>query len=731
MLQPQVEEGASKKPGEEERLRALHRYGLLHAAPEPEFDAIVRLAAEFCQVPIALLSLVDRDRLWFKARFGLPGISQATRTDSFCERVVEQDAPLIVEDTHADARFRDNPRVLGEPYIRFYAGMPLRTEEGFRLGVLCVIDHVPRTLSPLQLRALEQLGRQLETHFRLRLELLEAQARNAELEQARARLHTLNESLQAEILERQRIERELRSQRELLTRVLTHIPHSVFWKDREGVFQGCNDAFARQLGHASPQEIIGRTDHELGFPPEQVQAYRQDDLEVMNTGRPKLDIEEPLPRPDGTVRWVLTSKAPLRDPDGSVWSVLGIFTDITDRHQHETELHEALREVERYAARLEALMYEARERHRRLMEASLDAVFVLDAIGCVLEINPVARQLLGLQAEQLVGVPFDSLAPPSERLPLRKALGDLLARGTMRLEDQGLRSATGSRLAVQLLGSIQDIGEARRLLIVGHDLTEKRRLEQQSIQNDRLTAMGVLAAGIAHEINNPTAYVISNLDFLRQWWGELEQHLSTQPPLPASLERGLGEARHLIADCLDGCSRIQEIVRGMRHLSHQGHTDEQVLLDVHAILDSVLHISHGELKHTARLEKEYAPELPLVLGSEGRLGQVFLNLIVNALQAMRPGSPQDNMLRIRTWADERQVRVDISDTGHGIPREALPHIFDPFFTTKPAGMGTGLGLSISHGIVHKMGGELRVESQVGQGTTFSLLLPIHELPEPG
>ncbi len=728
MLQSRVEDGVSQKPGEEERLRALHRYGLLHAAPEPEFDAIVRLAADLCEVPIALLSLVDRERLWFKAKIGLPGISQAVRTDSFGGFVIEADTLLVVEDTHADARFRDNPRVHGEPHIRFYAGVPLRTEEGFRIGVLCVIDHVPRSLSPLQLRTLEQLGRQLETHFRLRLELLEARERNAELEQTRTRLHALNENLQAEIQQRHRIERELRSQRELLNRIITHIPHSVFWKDRDGVFQGCNDAFARQLGRTSPLEIIGRTDRDFSFTPAQIQAFRQDDLEVMNSGQPKLAIEEPVRGADGKDRWVLTSKVPLRDPEGNVWSVLGIFTDITDRHQQEQELYEALREVERYAARLEVLMYEARERHRRLMEASLDAVFVLDAVGCVIEVNPVAGRLLGLEPDQLRGLPFDSLAPDQDRLALRKALGDLLARGTMRLDEQGLRSATGNRLTVQLLGSIQDIGEIRRLLIVAHDLTQKRRLEQQSIQNDRLTAMGVLAAGIAHEINNPTAYVISNLDFLRQWWVELEQHLVKQPSLPASLERGLTEARQLLADCVDGCSRIQDIVRGMRHLSHQGHTDEQTLLDVHSILDSVLHISHGELKHTARLEKEYAPDLPLVLGSEGRLGQVFLNLIVNALQAMRPGSPRDNMLRIRTWASEGRVHIDITDTGHGIPREALPHIFDPFFTTKPAGVGTGLGLSISHAIVHKMGGELRVESQVGQGTTFSLLLPIHEHP---
>jgi|GEM_PF-887163 PAS domain S-box-containing protein len=731
MPQPQMQERgpqAHEQSQEEQRLEALYRLRLLDREPNPEYDAIVQLAADFCEAPLALVSLVDRDRLWFKAKVGFSGIVQAVRTGSFCAQAIQQEGLLVIEDAYEDARFRDNPRVQGAPHLRFYAGTPLKSEDGFPIGVLCVMDHVPRRLGLLQLRALEQLGRQLETHFSLRLQLRQAQERNAELEEARARQHALNESLQAEILERHRVERDLRSQRELLNNILTHIPHSVFWKDRDGVFLGCNDAFARQLGRDSPQDVVGRRDPEFGFPPEQVQGFRRADLEVLNSGQPLLAIEEPFRGQDGHNRWLLTSKVPLWDPDGNPWAVLGIFADITDQRRQGDELQAALRQVELYASRLELLVHEARARTRRLMEASLDAVFVLDNVGCMLEVNPVACKLLGRPSNQLVGIPFEMLAPEPERLSLRHSLGDLLTRGTMRLEDQGLRSSSGNRVAMQLLGSIQDVGDTRRLLIIAHDLTEQRRLEQQSIQNDRLAAMGVLAAGIAHEINNPTAYVLSNLDFLRHWWDDLERHLASLPALPTPLQAGLTDARQLLADCIDGCSRINDIVRGMRHLSHQGTSDELTVLDVHSILDSVLHISQGELKHTARLEKDYAPELPLILGNEGRLGQVFLNLIVNAVHAMRPGTPRDNTLRVRTVQEGAQVRIDISDTGHGIPPEALPHIFDPFFTTKPAGVGTGLGLSISHAIVQKMGGEMLVKSQVGQGTTFSLLLPTYQEP---
>jgi PAS domain S-box-containing protein len=721
-------QGSGPEFDEEQRLRALYRYGLLDGPSEPEYEAVVQLAAELCQVPIALMALVDREHLWIKAQVGGTPTVRIERATSLCTHVIKQEGLFLVEELRKDERFQDNPFVLGEPFVRFYAGVPLHSEDGYRIGTLCIFDHAPRSLGPSQQRALEHLGRQLDARLHLRLQLQQTQERNAELEEARGRLHALNQSLQIEIHERRRVERELRAQRELFKSVLAHIPYSVFWKDREGIFQGCNEAFAKQVGRASPEEIIGHTDHAFGFTPEQIGAYRRDDLQVMDSGVPKLGIEEPIRGVDGADRWLLTSKVPLKDPEGQPWAVLGIFADITERRLQEARLQEVLRQVEQYATRLETQVADARERIRRLMETSLDAVFVLDEQGRVLELNPVAQRLVGQPAAQLLGTPFDSLAPEAERPSLRSALEELLHRGTLRLEDQGLSSASGGRVALQLVGSLQTAGDSRRVLLVAHDLTERRRLEQQSIQNDRLMAMGVLAAGIAHEINNPSAYVLSNLEYLRLQWAELEKHWGAEPPLPPPLAKALAPVRELISDCIEGCARIQDIVRGMRYLSYQGEDDTLTPLDLHSSLDSVLHIAQGELKQTARLQKDYAVDLPQVMGSEGRIGQVFLNLIINAVHAMQPGPPSRHLLRVRTRREGPLVRIDISDTGHGIPPEVLPRIFDPFFTTKPAGVGTGLGLSISHAIVQKMGGQMQVESQVGRGTTFSLLLPTCEQP---
>ncbi len=705
------------------RLVSLERSGLLDTPPESEYDDIVRLAAESCGTPIALISLVDRDRQWFKANVGLAAVSETERAISFCTHAIERDGLMLVEDAMSDERFASNPLVQGAPFIRFYAGAPIQTEDGHRLGTLCVIDRRPRGLSDSQRRGLLGLKRQVELLIRLRTQVRQMRERNTELEQTHERLRSLNAYLQSEMRERQRVERELIEQQSLLTSILTHIPHSVFWKDRHSVFLGCNEQFARDMGVSSPLDIIGRTDLELSaLAREHVEGYRRDDLRVMESGVPKLAYEEPVRATTGEETWVLTSKVPLRDAGGTVKGVLGIYADVTERRRERTALQQAMHLVEQHATHLEAQVLEAHARTRQLMEYSGDAVFLLDEAGLVKEFNSVAERLLGVSQAGLVGTSFELLAPEDEREPLRQALVELRVQGTVRLEEQRLCSATGGRVSFGIIASLQVAGMDRHLLVVCHDLTEKQRMEQQSLQNDRLAAMGALAAGIAHEINNPTAYVLSNLAFLREWRNELEQELSALGGLSPNLGEMLSEARDVISESLDGGQRIRDIVRDMRFFSHSAG-EELAPVDIHACLDFVLRMAHHELKHT-ELERHYEDVLPSVLASEGRLSQVFLNLIVNAAQAMRSGGSRRHVLQVRTAREGARVRIDISDTGHGIPPEVLPRIFDPFFTTKPAGSGSGLGLSISHSLVQKMGGEIRVRSEPGNGTTFTLLIPV-------
>jgi PAS domain S-box-containing protein len=249
------------------------------------------------------------------------------------------------------------------------------------------------------------------------------------------------------------------------------------------------------------------------------------------------------------------------------------------------------------------------------------------------------------------------------------------------------------------------------VVCIARDVTEQRQLQTRLSLADRMASMGTLAAGIAHEINNPLAFVITNLGFL-------SEELARQPQVRE-------EPRSLLNEAREGAERVRRIVHQLKTFSRP---DEERLepVDPHAVLDSAAVLAANEIRHRARLVREYGP-VPRVLGDEGRLCQVFLNLMVNAAHAIPEGAAERNEIRLvtRVGADGRVV-VEVRDTGGGIPKDVLGRIFDPFFTTKPVGVGTGLGLAICHGIVTRMGGDITVESEPGQGTTVRVVLPATE-----
>ncbi len=243
--------------------------------------------------------------------------------------------------------------------------------------------------------------------------------------------------------------------------------------------------------------------------------------------------------------------------------------------------------------------------------------------------------------------------------------------------------------------------------------SERDKMRAQLVQADRLVSIGTLAAGVAHEINNPLAYVMANLEYL----GPEFRKLATE--LPAGR---LNELEKVLAEVREGTERIKNTVRDLKTVSR---TDKKQCgpVDVRHVLDSSANMAHNEIKHRARLVKHYGAT-PLVEANDGRLGQVFLNLIMNAAHAIDEGATHRNEIRLVTGTGSAgNVVVEVRDTGAGIPPENLGQIFDPFFTTKPIGEGTGLGLFICRNIVSGLGGELTVESQVGRGSVFRVVLP--------
>jgi signal transduction histidine kinase len=265
-----------------------------------------------------------------------------------------------------------------------------------------------------------------------------------------------------------------------------------------------------------------------------------------------------------------------------------------------------------------------------------------------------------------------------------------------------------------------------------------RKLEEahnQLLQSEKMASIGQLAAGVAHEINNPIGYVNANLVTLRTYTAQLLRLLAAyeqaEPELPPAtvgrmqiVKRDI-ELDHLREDVVDlmdesyeGITRVRRVVQDLKDFSH---VDEGVwtFADLHKGLDSTLNIVNNEIKYKAEVVKEYG-ELPPVECLASQINQVFMNLLVNAAQAI----DTRGTITVRTGANGEQVWVQVSDTGCGIPAENLNRIFDPFFTTKPVGKGTGLGLSLTYGIVEKHGGHIDVASEPGKGTTFTVTLPV-------
>ena len=245
--------------------------------------------------------------------------------------------------------------------------------------------------------------------------------------------------------------------------------------------------------------------------------------------------------------------------------------------------------------------------------------------------------------------------------------------------------------------------------------TERKKMQEQLLISERMASMGLLAAGVAHELNNPLACVTANLELAARDIVELtERH---------GLAAEYRELCEMLDDAHEGAERLRTIVRDLKIFSRP---EEELIgpVDVVAVMESMLRMAWNEIRHRARLVKVFDPATPMVDASEARLGQVFLNLVVNAAQAIPEGHAHEHTITVSTaTAADGRVVIEIADTGTGMSPEVLEQLFRRFFTTKPLGIGTGLGLSICHRIVTGFGGTIDVTSEVGRGTTFRIALP--------
>jgi nitrogen-specific signal transduction histidine kinase len=257
--------------------------------------------------------------------------------------------------------------------------------------------------------------------------------------------------------------------------------------------------------------------------------------------------------------------------------------------------------------------------------------------------------------------------------------------------------------------------------MVFRDVTEQKSLQKQLELSDRLASLGTMAAGVAHEVNNPLAVVLGGSGFLAEEFALHRAELG-QGALTAAAAHRLDEMALALADVRSAAERIGHIITDLRSFSRPAPSNTGIV-NVARCLDWAIRVTALELRQRARLITRFEI-VPDILGDETRLSQVFINLVINAAQAIVPGDAEHNEVVVSTHIDELGwVVIEVSDTGSGIPQDVIGHIFEPFFTTKPVGTGTGLGLSICHGIIRSFGGMLKAESTPGEGTRFFVALP--------
>ncbi|GAB4256923.1 MAG: hypothetical protein Kow0092_03380 [Deferrisomatales bacterium] len=423
---------------------------------------------------------------------------------------------------------------------------------------------------------------------------------------------------------------------------------------------------------------------------------------------------------DGAARTVLWTCEALREPDGSAGGCILSCTDISDKKELEAQVFLAKQEIE------------------AVFDSITDPTFLMDRHGRIQRANRALASLLHKPFAELLGRPCAAVFGNPEGLCQRCPAREVIASGRPAHRESTSRS--GQIFKIHYFPLVEG-GKAEGVVVRYQDVTAERELEHRLLQADKMAAVGQLAAGIAHEVNNPVGFILSNLNRLdeyveeiavigrrageladgavagardpREAWGEYLQLRGE-----ADLDFLYEDTRAMIGECREGAERIRNIVRDLKTFSHPDAKDLEYA-DLNRGIESTLNIVWNELKYKCEVVRELG-ELPRVLCRPQQINQVFMNLLVNAAHAIE----ERGTVTVRTWAEGDRVFASVSDTGTGIAPAHLERIFEPFFTTKPPGKGTGLGLHLASDIVRAHGGSIRVESAVGQGTTFTVELPV-------
>ena len=499
-----------------------------------------------------------------------------------------------------------------------------------------------------------------------------------------------------DITERLRCQRDLKGSEEKLRTLFERVRHGMFISSREGRFIECNQALLDMLGYPTKKDLLRK---DL---PQDVYVNLEDRnmfMEKVEREGCVKDMEVEFKKKDGEKITVLLTAYPIKNEKEEIVGYQGINLDISERKRIENELREA------------------NEFFMNLIESSVDGIIAADMKGNIFIFNKGAETLTEYTAKEVIGkLHITKIYPEGVAKEIMKKLRSPEYGGVGKFIPTQLNVVNkfGEEIPVQLSAVLIYDGTGKEIASVGiftdlrPRLNMERKLQEthlQLVSSEKMASLGKLAAGIAHEINNPLGGILIYSSLLME-------DLPEEDPKRQDLARVVQEA-----------GRCKEIVRSLLEFARQTEPKMEPVDINRAITDGLFFLENQALFHNIRIVKNLDPSLPLATGNAGQLKQVFMNIIINAAEAMHGNGE----LTIATYpaSDRNSILMEFCDTGEGISEENLSRIFDPFFTTKDVGKGTGLGLATSYGIIEDHGGKILVKSKVGEGTTFTIELPMY------